>query len=83
MIRGDESYGRNWGYYCLLEAFRDIFERGTERRHAYREILTASASVDLYRNKLMTPEQAGFVNGGRYLLDYVFLCRAQCFSVWP
>ncbi len=27
----DESYGRNKGYYVLLEAFRDIFERGGEK----------------------------------------------------
>lgn len=67
VLRGDGSYGRNWGYYCLLEAFRDVFERGNERRHAFREILTASANIDVYHNKLLIPEQGGFVNGGKYL----------------
>ncbi|KAK2052285.1 hypothetical protein LY76DRAFT_650678 [Colletotrichum caudatum] len=32
MLRGDESYGRNSGYYCLLEAFRDVFERGEDHK---------------------------------------------------
>src|SRR5690606_4318292 len=27
MIFGDESYGRNDGYYLFLEACRDVFER--------------------------------------------------------
>ncbi len=31
LFLGDESYGRNKGYYVLLEAFRDIFERGGEK----------------------------------------------------
>ncbi|MDO5732235.1 MAG: tryptophanase [Eubacteriales bacterium] len=30
LFLGDESYGRNRGYYVLLDAFRDIFERGHE-----------------------------------------------------
>ena len=28
MMLGDESYGRNTGYYVLLDAMRDCFERG-------------------------------------------------------
>lgn len=32
MFLGDESYGRNKGYYVLLDAFRDIFERGGEKK---------------------------------------------------
>ena len=31
MFLGDEAYGRNTGYYVLLDTFRDIFERGGER----------------------------------------------------
>ena len=31
MFLGDESYGRNKGYYVLLDTFRDIFERGGEK----------------------------------------------------
>ena len=31
MFMGDEDYGRNKGYYVLLDTFRDIFERGGRR----------------------------------------------------
>ena len=31
LFLGDESYGRNTGYYVLLDTFRDIFERGGEK----------------------------------------------------
>ena len=31
MFLGDEAYGRNTGYYVLLDTFRDIFERGGEK----------------------------------------------------
>ena len=31
LFLGDESYGRNKGYYVLLDTFRDIFERGGEK----------------------------------------------------
>lgn len=31
MLLGDESYGRNKGYYVLLDTLRDIFERGGEK----------------------------------------------------
>ena len=30
LFLGDEAYGRNTGYYVLLDTFRDIFERGGE-----------------------------------------------------
>lgn len=31
LFLGDEAYGRNTGYYVLLDTFRDIFERGGEQ----------------------------------------------------
>ena len=31
LFLGDEAYGRNTGYYVLLDTFRDIFERGGEK----------------------------------------------------
>ena len=68
-MRGDESYGRNWGYYCLLEAFRDIFERGNNQERAFQRILAGSADVDFYRNKLLVPSEDGFVNGGPHQLE--------------
>lgn len=69
MIRGDESYGRNWGYYCLLDAFRDIFERGNNQERAFERILAGSADIDFYRNKLLVSSQDGFVNGGPHQLE--------------
>ncbi|KAI0404401.1 beta-eliminating lyase [Xylaria palmicola] len=69
LMRGDESYGRNWGYYCLLEAFRDVFERGESRQHAFRHILTGTANVEFYQNVLMKPHEGGFVNGGVHQLN--------------
>ncbi|KAI0478059.1 beta-eliminating lyase [Xylaria cf. heliscus] len=71
LIRGDESYGRNWGYYCLLEAFRDIFERGNNhKQYAYRTILLGTAGSDFYRRKLLLPCEGGFVNGGSRQLEH-------------
>ena len=69
MIRGDESYGRNWGYYCLLETFRDVFERGNNRLYASHGILTGMADGEYYRKKLLKPYEDGFVNGGPHQLE--------------
>ena len=32
MFLADESYGRNKGYYVLLDAFRDVWERGDDQK---------------------------------------------------
>lgn len=80
-MRGDESYGRNWGYYCLLEAFRDIFERGTAREHAIDRILTGNVDVEFYQTKLLVSSQGGFVNGGGYQLErpnFFILPQGRC-----
>lgn len=69
MIRGDESYGRNWGYYCLLEAFRDIFERGNHQHYAMGRVLAGTADAEFYRTRLLASSQDGFVNGGPYQLE--------------
>ncbi|KAI1504829.1 beta-eliminating lyase [Biscogniauxia marginata] len=69
LMRGDESYGRNWGYYCLLDAFRDIFERGNNRECAFRSILAGTADSEFYQNKLLVSCESGFVNGGTHQLE--------------
>ncbi|GAP85236.1 putative tryptophanase [Rosellinia necatrix] len=69
LIRGDEGYGRNWGYYCLLDTFRDIFERGHGRAYAFHTILTGTATSEFYRTKLLKLYQGGFVNGGPRQLE--------------
>ncbi|KAF4825316.1 Tryptophanase [Colletotrichum tropicale] len=63
MLRGDESYGRNSGYCCLLEAFRDVFERG-DRRSAFKDVLAGTAGSTFYREVFLKEVCGGFVNGG-------------------
>ncbi|KAF2964292.1 hypothetical protein GQX73_g9283 [Xylaria multiplex] len=69
LIRGDESYGRNWGYYCLLDTFRDIFERGGNRLYAFHTILAGTTTNEFYRSKLLKPYKDSFVNGGPHQLE--------------
>ncbi|KAI0098860.1 beta-eliminating lyase [Nemania sp. FL0031] len=69
LMRADESYGRNWGYYCLLDAFRDIFERGRDKQRVFHRLLTGTADIALYREKFLFPYQDGFVNGGLHQLE--------------
>ncbi|KAK1837839.1 tryptophanase [Colletotrichum chrysophilum] len=38
MLRGDDSYGRSSGYYCLLEACRDVFLKEVCGRYVNDEI---------------------------------------------
>ncbi|KAJ7203619.1 beta-eliminating lyase [Mycena pura] len=64
MLRGDESYGRNSGYYCLLDAFRDVFERGDNQEYLFRDVLAGTIDSRFYLNKFLKPQSGGFVNGG-------------------
>ncbi|KAF6814544.1 tryptophanase [Colletotrichum plurivorum] len=50
ILFGDESYGRNWGHYCLLEAFRDLFERGNDRQYTFPNALASMADSAFYRS---------------------------------
>ncbi|KAI0380508.1 beta-eliminating lyase [Hypomontagnella monticulosa] len=69
LMRGDESYGRNWGYYCLLDTFRDIFERGNKQERVFESVLTGKADSAFYRQKLLVPHKDGFANGGPHQLE--------------
>ncbi|PVI00602.1 PLP-dependent transferase [Periconia macrospinosa] len=69
LMRGDESYGRNWGYYCLLDLFRYIFERGNDHAQVFRRVVTGMLDSDFYHEELLKPHQGGFVNGGTYQLQ--------------
>lgn len=70
LIHGDEAYGRNKGYYVLLDAIRDTFERGDTKRYAIKHILTNEENVDTLMDELyLTHYQGGFVNGGKYQLE--------------
>ena len=70
LIHGDEAYGRNKGYYYLLDAVRDTFERGDHRNYAIKHILTNEEDVEILMNEVyLNQEQGGFVNGGKYQLE--------------
>jgi tryptophanase len=70
LFHGDESYGRNKGYYVLLEAFRDIFERGDSPKKSIELILSGVDDVERLMNELyLVPYEGGFVNGGAHQLD--------------
>lgn len=67
MMLGDESYGRNKGYYVLLDAFRDIFERGGERnwKRSIDLIRTDCRDIDKMMDELYLCEyEGGLFNGG-------------------
>ena len=53
LFLGDEAYGRNTGYYVLLDTFRDIFERGGEKNW----------KKDVYKRQILccTPSYAAFI----------------------
>lgn len=65
MFLGDECYGRNKGYYILLDAIRDTFERGDTPRKILNLLLDGIVNMDvLMDNIYMVQEEGGFVNGG-------------------
>jgi tryptophanase len=69
LFHGDESYARNKGYYVLLEAIRDTFERGDKPKKSIRLILSGESNVKkLMEDLYITSYEGGFVNGGKYQL---------------
>ncbi|MFP4614006.1 MAG: tryptophanase [Spirochaetaceae bacterium] len=77
MFHGDESYGRNKGYYVLLDAVRDVFERGDKPHLKMHTILSGEANPEVLAKELyLTSAQGGFVNGGVYQLERpnAFIC---------
>jgi tryptophanase len=69
LIHGDESYGRNTGYYLLLDAMRDTFERGDAPHRRFQMTLAGIEDIEQLMHDLYLREDAGgFVNGGAYQL---------------
>ena len=65
MFLGDESYGRNKGYYVLLDAFRDVFERGDAQKKSIDLIRTGCEDIDKLMDELYLCEyEGGLFNGG-------------------
>ena len=67
LFLGDESYGRNKGYYVLLDTFRDIFERGGEQnwKKVIDLIRTDCQDVEKMMDELYLCEyEGGLFNGG-------------------
>jgi tryptophanase len=70
LFHGDESYGRNKGYYVLLDAIRDTFERGNHPKKSVNLILSGETNVNRLMDELyLTSYKGGFVNGGIYQLE--------------
>lgn len=71
LLQGDESYGRNRGYYVLLEAIRDIFERGDNLKKRIDLILSGETDPKtLMDNLYLQSYEGGFANGGIFQLKY-------------
>ncbi|MFX1447900.1 MAG: tryptophanase [Promethearchaeota archaeon] len=69
LFHGDESYGRNKGYYVLLEAIRDTFERGNESKKAINLILSGETDIKKLMDELyLKSHEGGFANGGKHQL---------------
>ena len=72
LFLGDESYGRNKGYYILLDTFRDIFERGGEKN--WKKIIdlirTDCNDIEKLMNEIYLCEyEGGLFNGGSAQLE--------------
>ena len=67
LFLGDEAYGRNTGYYVLLDTFRDIFERGGEKN--WKKIIdlvrTDCRDIEKMMDEVYLCEyEGGLFNGG-------------------
>jgi tryptophanase len=82
LFLGDEAYGRNKGYYILLDTVRDTFERGDQPLKLINLIRSGATNVDQLSDELyLASHQGGVVNGGEYQLmrPNAFLCpQGRC-----
>ena len=72
MFLGDESYGRNKGYYILLDAFRDCFERGDDQKRLINYIRNGVDTDDVQKmmdEVYLVDCEGGFFNGGSFQLE--------------
>lgn len=65
MFLGDESYGRNKGYYVLLDTMRDVFERGDDQKRVIDLVRTGCEDIEKMMNEMYLCEyEGGLFNGG-------------------
>ncbi len=65
MFLGDESYGRNKGYYVLLDTMRDVFERGDNQKRILDLVRTGCEDIEKMMNEMYLCEYEGTLfNGG-------------------
>ena len=65
MFLGDESYGRNKGYYVLLDTMRDVFERGDDQKRIIDLVRTGCEDIEKMMNEMYLCEyEGGLFNGG-------------------
>ena len=70
MMLGDESYGRNTGYYVLLDAMRDCFERGDRPKKILDLVRTDCRDVEKMMEQVYLCEyEGGLFNGGAAQLE--------------
>lgn len=70
MFLGDESYGRNTGYYVLLDTLRDIFERGNNHKKIIDLIRTDCRDMEKLMDEVFLVEHSGgLFNGGSAQLE--------------
>ena len=70
LFLGDESYGRNKGYYVLLDAMRDVFERGDQQKRAIDLVRSNCTDIERMMDELYLCEyEGGLFNGGAAQLE--------------
>lgn len=70
LMLGDESYGRNKGYYVLLDTMRDVFERGDEQKRIIDLVRTGCEDVEKMMSDMYLCEyEGGLFNGGAAQLE--------------
>lgn len=72
MFQGDESYGRNKGYYILLDTFRDVWERGDNQKrilNLFRNGEDLDEIEKIMDEVYLVDCEGGLINGGSYQLE--------------
>lgn len=65
MMLGDEAYGRNKGYYVLLDTMRDVFERGDDQKKIIDLVRTNCQDIEKMMDEVYLCEyEGGLFNGG-------------------